>query len=482
MQANNKKYKCAYSGLVIILAILLATGCRKAVEVDPPISSVSGDAVFKSDATTMAAVTGIFDQMAAGNGKLAGGSAGISVVMGLAADEVTNYSTNPSYVLPYTNSFVSTSPFFWTELYKQIYVCNAVINGVAGSAVLSDAVRRQATGEAKFMRAFLYFYATNLFGRVALTTTTDYRINNVISRSSQDEVYAQVVNDLKDAISLLPAGFVTQAGSSTAERVRPNKFAAEALLARVYLYQKNWAGAADMADSVITNTANFQLLKDLNQVFLKNSKEAIWQFQSILPSFNTFDGYTFVILIRPAASSSSPVTISQTVLNAFEAGDKRRANWIGAYDAPAGNGLPATTYYYPGKYKVSTSNTITEYQMVLRLGEQYLIRAEARAQQGNTTGAKADLDSIRVRAGLQPSSAVGKDDLLTAIASERQVELFTEWGDRWFDMKRRGVLDATMKNITPLKGGVWTSNDQLLPLPQTERQINPNLGQNDGYN
>jgi hypothetical protein len=120
--------------------------------------------------------------------------------------------------------------------------------------------------------------------------------------------------------------------------------------------------------------------------------------------------------------------------------------------------------------------------MVFRLAEQYLIRAEARAQQGNVSGSQSDLNAIRTRAGLPNTTANDKASLLTAIQHERQVEMFTEWGHRWFDLKRTGTIDAVMSVIAPAKGGgAWNSNKALLPLPLGDLQADQNLTQNPGY-
>ena len=120
--------------------------------------------------------------------------------------------------------------------------------------------------------------------------------------------------------------------------------------------------------------------------------------------------------------------------------------------------------------------------MVFRLGEQYLIRAEARAQQNNLAGAISDIDMIRSRAGLplinDTEPGINKDNLLLAIEHERQIELFSEWGHRWLDLKRTGRAGAV---LGPIKAD-WSSDDELYPIPQSERDKNPFLGeQNPGY-
>ena len=176
---------------------------------------------------------------------------------------------------------------------------------------------------------------------------------------------------------------------------------------------------------------------------------------------------------------SNPVYLSSFLLSAYEPGDQRRVSWVGSKT------VGTNTYYYPFKYESATFNTpVTEYLMVLRLAEQFLIRAEARAQQSNLSGAASDLNMIRNRAGLTNTTATTQADMLTAIYHERQVELFTEWGHRWLDMKRIGNIDAVMGGSTGVcqaKGGTWNTDWQWYPLPLYDLQQDANLVQNAGY-
>ena len=143
------------------------------------------------------------------------------------------------------------------------------------------------------------------------------------------------------------------------------------------------------------------------------------------------------------------------------------------------------TYYYSFKYKSdSLGAPVTEYEMVLRLGEQYLIRAEAEAELGQTVSATSDLNAIRIRAGLDSTTASSQQDLLTAILHERQVELFTEWGHRWLDLIRSGTVNSVMGspgNVCQEKRGTWSPDWQLYPISLYELQHDPNLVQNAGY-
>jgi len=119
--------------------------------------------------------------------------------------------------------------------------------------------------------------------------------------------------------------------------------------------------------------------------------------------------------------------------------------------------------------------------MLLRLAEQYLIRAEARAQLNDIKGAATDLNVVRTRAGLGATAAANQTDMVGAVLQERRVELFTEPGHRFFDLKRTGTIDAVMGAAAPLKGGNWASFMQYWPIPTADILADPNLTQTPGY-
>lgn len=470
---------------IVALAFVVLVGCKKFVQIDPPVNQITATTAYNNNTSAAAVITGIYSNMMA-NAGLSDGNNGIGYLQGLAADELTNYSSVANLTQFYQNALSAatggtSNAYYWAEIYNEIHVANAVIEGLSTSSGVSSAMKQQLNGEAKFIRAFLHFYATNLYGDVPLVTSTNYLTNNSIHRDPSAQVYQQIILDLKDAQSDLSSKYVDANGNATSDRIRPNKAVATALLARVYLYIGDWANAAIQADSVLANSSLYSL-DSVNQVFLANSTEAVWQLQPVSPGYNTQDAYNYV-LQGPPGSGIYAVALSSYLLNAFEKGDERLANWVGTYTSDS-----VSFYYYPYKYKVYLQNQpVTEYSMVLRLAEQYLIRAEAEARgaSGGVNAAIADLNMIRNRAALPNYSGPAiKDSVLAAIQHERQVEFFTEWGHRWFDLKRTGNLNSVMGqpgNVCANKGGVWNPNWALLPIPLNDLQIDPNLTQNAGY-
>lgn len=463
-----------------IACLMIASSCNKFLDVDPPDTSASAATTYSSNAQAAAVLTGIYGRLVDNSTDFADGRASITVFTGLTGDEFEAFpGSGATYMNAYTNSPDLEVQSAWSELYAQIYVCNAAIEGISGSAGITPDMKKQLLGEAKFMRGFMNFYLASLWGNVPLVMSTDYRINQSIPRSTASAIYNQVLTDLTEAKELLSNDYKMPNGTVATERVRPNKAAAAAMLARVYLYLGDWAKAEAEATGVISNN-KFELVS-LNDVFLRGSKEAVWQLASISAGSYTHDGSAFIRTVAP--NPNEPVALSRNLVNAFVTGDQRKTSWVDSIT------VATVKYYYPKKYKVKippANTTATEFLMVLRLAEQYLIRAEARAKLNNLTGAnsaQSDINEIRKRAGLGNTPATTQPDLLDAIEQERRMELFTEWGHRWLDLKRTNRLDAVMAVVSEQKGGTWSPNFHVFPIPRLELERNTNLQpQNPGYN
>jgi hypothetical protein len=385
----------------------------------------------------------------------------------MSADELTHYNPGPREEF-IKNQLTEASHLtlltnFWEKAYKYIYTANLCIEKLAESSTISSAVKNRLTGECKFIRAFCYFHLVNLFGDVPLLTTSDYAVNAVSPRTSLETVYSQITTDLTASQSLLSADYPTTG------RVRPNKWTATALLARVYLYRKDWANAELQANAVI-GAGMYSLEQNLSNVFLLSSNEAIWQLLPVnFTNNSTWEG-SLIIPVSPVVTPTYLLT--DTLIKSFETDDRRKTNWT------MSRVFNGQTLYYPVKYKVKTAAVLTEYYSVFRLAEQYLVRAEASAQLNKLSAAAGDINTIRNRAGLPNTTAVSQPDLLSAIEQERKMELFAEWGHRWYDLKRTGRADAVIGGLKPL---TWKPTDALWPIPVSQLNLNPALTQNPGY-
>lgn len=426
-----KKYK---NYLLIILGTLFCSGCEDFVTVDVPPVQLSSANTFSDEASADAAVTGIYASMATGFL-----SANMQFAMEYFSGDLVYNSTTDTYVqfmnrnIHNDNSLVAS---FWSGLYQYIYYCNSAIEGLEKSK-LEAGVKNRLRGECLFLRAFCYSFLVKCWGGVPLVLSTDWQVNQSLPRASADEIYQQVTADLEESKHLLkesPASINTRAGY----------YSAAALLSRISLYMEDWEKAAENATIVIGNPA-FQM-EDLNNVFLISGKEALFSLSSIDPSFmNTNIGQQ---LVPWSASSVPAVGVSASLLALFNGDDRRKLNWIKV------NTVKNVAYSFPFKYKEGIfSSQKKENLVVLRLAEQYLIRAFARIKLGDNDRALSDLNAVRSRASV-PYSEVSTE----AVMTEARLEFFGEWGT----------------------GSFGQPAASLWPIPLTQLNSNPFLTQNKG--
>jgi len=458
---------------MVCVSLLTFSSCEDFLnEVKGPTAKIESKVMFADDVTAAAAITGIYQTMVDLPAYSSGSSNSITYLAGLSSDELISFYRTDVIINEIEENKISTKNTYilglWGSMYKIMYAANAAISKIEASTGMTPNAKQQLTGEALFIRAMTHFYLVNIFGNVPLVTTTSYDENSKISRTSESQVYDQILLDLVKARDLMMENY------PTTERVRPNKATASALLARVYLYKKEWKLAVDEASKILDQTGVYQLAPDLNSVFLSNSTEAIWQIQPSTPNFNTWDGYYFVI--SPWLGPMY-VSLRNEFISSFEDDDQRLTAWVGTYDTGS------ETLFYPFKYKADLfAPSTTEYSVIFRLAEIFLIRAEAHAMLGNLPSAISDIDKIRTRAGLSSiadtNSGISQEALLNVIYHERKTELFTEWGHRWFDLKRLGTATAELSTLKPN----ITENDLLYPVPEAEILRNTKLlPQNKGY-
>jgi starch-binding outer membrane protein, SusD/RagB family len=451
--------KSCYIFILLPVILLFFSSCRKFVENGTPPTSLTEDKAFIDSATATSSVLAMYTRIANTNPPNNSMTFNITKFGAMSAD-VAYYLTNTSFDNFRNNTLAAGNDLngLWSDLYANIGRANYAIKNLEASTTLSTAIKNQLLGETKFLRAWSYFYLVNFFGDVPLVINTDALTNALLPRTPSTQVYQQIVADLTDAKNLLTNNY------PSIERARANKRVAAAFLSRVYFYQQNWAAAEAEASEVI-NSSTYSLATDLNSVFIKTSNEVILQVANVTGV--TSWGGEFI-----PASTTPNVVLYDTLANAFELNDQRKVNWTKPIV------YSGKTYFYPHKYKVRSGTTGNEYHVMLRLAEMYLIRAEARANQNNITGAVSDINLVRQRTGVaQLLSTITKEALLVALERERWVELFTEWADRWFNLKRLGKADAVLSHIKPQ----FQPFQKLYPIPNQALQANPNLENNPGY-
>jgi hypothetical protein len=439
----------------ILIIGMIGIGCKKLVEVDLPQNQLTTKAVLSDSTTALSALVNIYalfpntiDQT-------------FHTSLSVYSDELDYGQNNPA-INEFRQSYVSAANTrdltLWKNLYLIIYSCNDLINHLQSGNAMPEGKTRQFTGEAKFLRAFALFYLTNLYGPVPLPLQDDVSSTALLTRSDPASVYQQIINDLESARELLPVGYPSEG------KVRANRYAATALLARIYLYRQDWAKAEQSAGAVINST--LYQLSGPDQTFAAGS-------EGTLLEFATQNGFNSSSTEFIPLSGKPNYPVSAHLIAQFEPNDLRFSAWIKSTN------VAATTYYYPDKYHNRSANTSApEYLVALRLTEQYLIRSEALIRQNKLDAGLADLNAVRQMAGLQNLSPGSQAELINAVFHERETELFAEWGHRFFDLKRSDRANAVLGAAKPS----WKTNiSQFLPIPQNEIIHDHNLTQNAGY-
>ncbi|MBV7531203.1 RagB/SusD family nutrient uptake outer membrane protein [Chitinophaga sp. sic0106] len=496
---RNKIRYIIYGGLLLVNL----SACKKLIEVDQPISTVSTESVFSSDEKASNAVAGVYSSMINDRSETGILNSVLDVYTSLLSGECQPYiqTSGSAYDAYYNGHLLNTdgvSNFFWQNGYKIIYNANAVMEGIANSTSLdlTAPARARYRGEMLFSRAIAYFMLVNLYGDVPLVLTTDINQNIARGRAPLADVYHQMELDLTDAITLMEG---SDAETNT-NKYYPTKYAAKALLSRVYLFQEKWDKAAEFADAVI-NAGKFSL-EPLNKVFKHANKESIWVLhQEMNTPKSLLAGYHFLPVVSSTAipeldeymkdSTTYELMLAggiypiigatNELVNSFEANDQRSKAWLGHVLSPDVAPYNGYIFYYPEKYMGpdrDVKDPILDLIM-LRLGEVYLIRAEANAHLNKLTEAVADINVIRNRAGLGNVSPEGQDAVLQAVAQERKVELFAENSSRFFDLKRTGKAKEVLGALSYKQP--FAEYTLLLPIPAPDLSKSPVIKQNPGY-
>jgi len=375
--------------------------------------------------------------------------------------------------------------------YGSINQTNIIITGI--DEVEGDAARKnRIKGEALFLRSLYYFDLARVYGyepgkevngwnnSVIIRTEPTLGFSNADfrARATNREVYDLIEADLNAAIALLPT-----AAKGTAGVFRVTKGAAEALLARVYLYDSKFAEAASMATQAM---ATFGLTDNGTGLATPENyvggfstypnPESLFEVEIRSVDWSTVDGVNNSMCTLTANVFNSAqfiVTASNELLAEYEEGDIRRATWTETTRSGASG-----TVYRSNKW-LGTKGDFLENLPIIRAAELYLIRAEARFRTGDAAGSRSDLNALRTNRGLGSVDAgLAGDDLFAQILKERRLEFALE-GHRWFDLKRNGLTITKHGNFEPVP---YSDYRLLAPLPQDQIQLNELLVDNPGYN
>ena len=445
------------SGLSLCLA-----SCERMLEVDMPTNQIGSEQIFENVQTANAALSGLYAGLY-DNSPLSGSETGR--ILGLYTDDLNFYpaTSNNGTLEIFQNMLIDSNLLvntYWTNAYQKVYMANAILEGVEHSASLPPVEKQRIKGEALIIRSVLFYYLQQLYGDIPYPVTTNYLVNQSIGKTPSAEVLMHIESDLKKAVPLLPDTY------RNTERIFLNSKAGQLFLAKVLMSQKKW-NESEILLKEIRQSSLYQFQNDATKVFEKSGTHILWQ----LKPKNSGDAVKEVSTYYFSNSAPTSVALSPSLVSIFDATDQRRINWITAVT------VGANTWYRVNKYK-NISNNLTEYSIVLRLEEVYLLLAEALANQDKTTEALPLVNTIRQRSGISVlTQPITKENLLNEILTENRKEFFAETGHRFIDLKRNdklSILSVTKPN--------WKSFHKNWPIPQKEILLNNHLNpQNEGY-
>lgn len=477
--------------------LLLGNSCSESFINLTPITAASTASAYKSASDMILATNAAYGSLQAG------GLFNIEYAFGDIASDVSQAPSSQCQggfcdidqflVRPTGSAAAGVVNSRWNDGYQAIARCNILL-GRIGAVDMDAALKTRLSSETKFIRALVYFTLVRTFGDIPIVTTeiTSPSESYTFGREPVAKVYEQIVRDLTEAATGLPVRY------TGADVGRATQGAAQALLGKVLLTQKNYAGAATALKAVI-DANTYSLLPNYADVFRYNNgnnAEIVFSVQYVKGGIGEGSPFTnnfapefsvgAVVPVSPAGGNNIPTL---DMIAAFEPGDLRRAVSVAtSFTNTAGVVVQSA---YTRKYLDPTLTAgfdASNDWPVLRYSDVLLMYAEALNETGNTTTALAFLNQVRKRAGLPDKTSLSQADFRLAVEQERFVELCFE-GHRWWDLVRTGraipVMNAffARNNIRNGATVVTVQEYQLLsPVPQGQIDVNPSLiKQNPGY-
>ncbi len=501
---NNILIKAICTGL-ILSAVLIA--CNNYLDVKPQ-GQIDEDAATSDPEAAQNLVTGIYNNMWLGN--IHGFPwVGISSIT---SDDADKGSTADDGAQTYglLDNLTMTADLsllndIWSGYYQAIARANKALQVLEPATIDAD-LKRHLQGESRFLRAYFYFNLVRMFGGVPLIdkiiTPQEAATDKYQVKASKEVIYQFIQADLEFALANLPVK-----GDAATKTGKANMGAAAGLLAKVSLYQQNWQRAFSLTDSIITGKVGaYSLLPNYADIWREtgeNGPESIFEVQTGINASCDAAIDIYTVCQGPRAGGkggwadlgfgfNNP---SQTLLDAYEPGDKRRdatiifinpggtVLWDG-FRVPGRDSVQNDRYSYKAYHSrtreqnCGNNDRLPKNLRILRLGEMLLIHAEAALALGQGGVAVSDINQLRARAGLTPRIAVTRAD----IWHERRVEMAMEH-DRFFDLIRQDALaPGTAAAAFAAHGKTFAARNQVFPIPATQIQFSQGkLVQNTGY-
>ena len=481
----------------IIGTLLLVTSSCDDFLAEEPVSFINPNTFFKTAADANAAVIAGYDFYGGFNAGTFGWWR--DYTFEVVSDDFVNRplgNSNNARELALYNDFLPT-----TVLIETVY--NNHVEGLNTYAVAIDGIENMESfagqaalvAEAKYLRAYSYFHLVRLFGRVPIIEEplTIEEVTEVPRASSVDEIYNLIIRDLEAGIADLP--------EAAAAPGRATRWAAMALLAKVHLTLENWSEAAAFASRVIEESPHTLLpvYADIFRDNNENNAESIFEIQMLLGDERSNQVGNWPRGTGPNGNDDfflgpnwgGLYIATQDLLDSFEPNDARRNLIATSVTRSDGtliefNADGVEPHYalkrVPSSYieGVEANNNSSYNYIYMRLGEVYLIAAEAENEANGPANAHAFINPIRARVGLDPLSGLSQEQFREAVRNERRHELYDE-RKRYFDLLRwDNVVERTLE-VKP--EATIQDHNVLWPIPQDAIDRNPALrnDQNPGY-
>ena len=469
--------------MLLFIVIIMVTSCKKTFLNITPDSTLTEETYYQNTEQVEGGVIACYD--------------GLQQTMqweyqltSLRSDDMSPYKFEGDWGSMngfYENSSNSYLINFWSASYNCIARANLVLKNINN---VTDPVKKPIfQGEAEFIRAHMYFNLVRLWGDVPLVTERiAYNDESAFKRVPAAQVYTQIISDLQDAVATLPTSW------PSSSKGRVTKYAAEAMLAKVYLTQKDYASAKPLIDDIIASNA-YQLLPNYADIFsLDNemNKEIIYSIGYQAASNGEGEAFTYEYSPKGAVTGFAP---SVELLGLFAPNDTRLGASIFYY-----NGLPFCNKFQDPTAPIRDAGNDV---IVFRYSEVLLMKAEINANLNTAAMADpanmSDQDSldilapwnqVRIRAGVAPYQKSSFSDLPTlmdGLMAERNIEFCFE-NKRWYDLLRTKTADELVSFMDAhfiLNGNSTYSmkpTQTLQAIPQSDISLaNGNLTQNPGY-
>lgn len=498
--------------IICFLFVLLCCSCFDNFLTEEPETGVTNNNYWKDEKDVEAAVNGMYQGFRQNHGFL---------VTMRHRDRGLPFTTLGSWTNPSNNDLALSWDKYdpsitWDNEYRIVVSANLVLDNI-GRAKLADDRYNFYLGQALGIRAYIYFYILKNWGDAPLILASEDV--GMKARDPWQKIAKQCIADLKRAAAILPKAVELKDidGNEVKSKQVVSRGTCQAILAHLYAWEASLNNEADLnrtailyCDSVISD-GSYGLVSSMNEVcevvIRGNSKEGIFEcdFDNTEDDYKSsgsfYAGYCQwwpVVPLTTPASSRRGLLISNAAAFAMypDERDQRREEYFYKLDSMAGvstsitrgnayvqkyrHAVPHVSGILQGQIKAYDDNEI-----IFRLADIILLRAELRAKTGDTAGAISDLDCIRQRAGCLPYNITVDGDLADAIQAERDRELFIEGlATRYFDVVRNGTyrerLRGSFKTLTdedvrdgalflPVGYGAFRGNTLMLQTPYWKR-------------